>query len=115
MSIGDSDIIADVDICIDTGADFTLCDNAFLKNHFGGKDALIHIYHPTRLERPTRKQEGAWIEVGCGGGGLFRVMLCLCRPFLVSDSTIAFLKVTSQFSNEEEGQDFLDGASSSRL
>jgi hypothetical protein len=62
MSIGDSDIIADVDICIDTGADFTLCDNAFLKNHFGGKDALIHIYHPYRVPN-LRSASGHLLQI----------------------------------------------------
>ena len=49
MSIGDSEELAAVNICIDTGADFTLCDVAFLKNHFGGHDAIKHIYHPYRV------------------------------------------------------------------
>jgi hypothetical protein len=49
MSIGDSEQLADVDICIDTGADFTLCDSTFLKVHFGGNEALKHIYHPYRV------------------------------------------------------------------
>ena len=49
MSIGDSGQLADVDLCIDTGADFTLCDSAFLKAHFGGTDAFKHIYHPSRV------------------------------------------------------------------
>ena len=42
MSIGKSVKQADVYVCIDTGADLTLCDSAFLINHFGA-NALKHV------------------------------------------------------------------------
>jgi len=35
-------------ICVDTGADFTLCDSAFLIQHFGD-DALKHLYYPDKI------------------------------------------------------------------
>ena len=42
MSIGKSNKKSDVYICIDTGADITICDSTFLINHFG-ESALKHI------------------------------------------------------------------------
>ena len=42
MSIGRSSKQADVYICIDTGADLTLCDSAFLIHNFGD-NALKHV------------------------------------------------------------------------
>ena len=42
MSIGRSSKVAEVYVCIDTGADLTLCDSAFLINHFG-ETALKHV------------------------------------------------------------------------
>ena len=42
MSIGKSNKRVDASVCIDTGADITLCDSAFLIAHFGEK-ALHHV------------------------------------------------------------------------
>ena len=42
MSIGRSSKQADVYICIDTGADITICDSTFLINHYG-ENALKHV------------------------------------------------------------------------
>jgi len=42
MSIGKSNRKVDASVCIDTGADITLCDSAFLIAHFGEK-ALRHV------------------------------------------------------------------------
>ena len=35
MSIGTSSQLVLADLCVDTGADFTICDSAFLKAHWG--------------------------------------------------------------------------------
>ena len=51
MRIGSSKLLVDADICIDTGADFTLCDSAFLKTHFGETDALKHLYFPSKIPK----------------------------------------------------------------
>ena len=48
MSIGVSKELVNVDLCVDTGADFTVCDTAFLKKYYG-PDALKHIRRPWRL------------------------------------------------------------------
>jgi len=42
MSIGRSNKQSDVYICIDTGADITICDSTFLLTHFG-ENALKHV------------------------------------------------------------------------
>jgi len=42
MSIGRSNQKSDVYVCIDTGADITICDSAYLIHNFG-KNALKHI------------------------------------------------------------------------
>ena len=52
MSIGTGTTIqiVNTDLCVDTGADFTICDSAFLESHFG-KDALTHLVKPWRLPK----------------------------------------------------------------
>ena len=50
MSIGRSDKKSDVYVCIDTGADMTICDSAFLLHNFGDK-ALKHV---TVMSKPPR-------------------------------------------------------------
>ena len=50
MSIGSSPEKADANLCVDTGADFTICDSAFLISHFG-PNALQHLYYPERLPK----------------------------------------------------------------
>ena len=46
MSIGTSHELREADLCVDTGADFTVCDSAFLTRNFG-PDALKHLRHET--------------------------------------------------------------------
>ena len=48
MSIGTSHELREADLCVDTGADFTVCDSAFLTRNFG-PDALKHLRQPWRL------------------------------------------------------------------
>ena len=50
MSIGSSPEKVAANLCVDTGADFTVCDSAFLISHFGS-DALKHLYFPDRLPK----------------------------------------------------------------
>jgi hypothetical protein len=63
MSIGTGTTIqiVNTDLCVDTGADFTVCDSAFLEYHFG-KDALTHLVKPWRL--PKLKSASARMAVG---------------------------------------------------
>ena len=42
MSIGKSNKVSDVYVCIDTGADLTICDSVFLTHNFG-ENALKHV------------------------------------------------------------------------
>jgi hypothetical protein len=48
MSLGDSETLYRADLCVDTGADFTIMNTAFIEAYFG-KQALKLIYHPGRL------------------------------------------------------------------
>ena len=48
MSIGESNTLYKVDLCIDTGADFTIMNTAFIKAYFGNQ-ALDHLIHPGKL------------------------------------------------------------------
>ena len=50
MSIGTSTQRVLRDLCVDTGADFTICDSAFMKAHWG-KDALNHLTQPDQLPK----------------------------------------------------------------
>ena len=50
MSIGSSKQMINTDVCVDTGADFTLCDSAFLQSHFG-VNALQHIFQPEKVPK----------------------------------------------------------------
>ena len=50
MSVGTSKQIVIADLCIDTGADFTVCNTAFLKMYFG-PNVLKHLIQPWRLPR----------------------------------------------------------------
>ena len=50
MSLGNSKEMVDADLCVDTGADFTVCDSSFLRAHFG-QDALKHLDHPKKMPR----------------------------------------------------------------
>ena len=62
MSVRDLPKPVDVNICIDTGADFTICDVAFLVKNLGGEDVKKHIYFPSRLPR-LRSATGHELEL----------------------------------------------------
>jgi len=52
LNVGQRIIPVDTYICIDTGADFTVCDNTFLRNNFGENYAkyIIPMINPPRLK-----------------------------------------------------------------
>jgi len=61
MSVGTSPEKVDANVSVDTGADFTICDSAFLIENFGN-DALKHIYQPGRLPR-LKSASGHYLEL----------------------------------------------------
>jgi hypothetical protein len=50
MSFGTSSHIVTSDLCIDTGADITMCHSAFINAYFG-KDALQHLTKPDSINK----------------------------------------------------------------
>ena len=50
MSVGMTKKYVKAEACMDTGADFTVCDTAFVLSHFGA-EALTEkfLYYPERL------------------------------------------------------------------
>jgi hypothetical protein len=50
MSLGPSPPIVPANLCVDIVADFTICDNAFIKAYFG-KDTVQHLTKPDRIPK----------------------------------------------------------------
>ena len=61
MSIGSSKQLVDANVCVDTGADFTLCDSAFLQSHFG-MNALQNVFRQDQLPK-LRSASGHELEI----------------------------------------------------
>ena len=88
MSIGTTSPVVLADLCVDTGADFTICDDAFLKAHFG-KDALKHLTYPDRIPK-LRSATGHNLEMlGVVKGTLYLGECQLDLDILVYEGTIA--------------------------
>ena len=50
VSLGASPKLVDTDICVDTGADYSICDNKYLLAHFG-ITALENLFFPERIPK----------------------------------------------------------------
>ena len=50
MRLNESSTFVKANVCVDTGADFTVCDQAFLKKVFGN-EVLKHLHFPHRLPK----------------------------------------------------------------
>ena len=69
LSIEQSKYSTQTNICIDTGADITLCDSTFLTNHFGS-DVLTYIYPSDKIPK-LRSASGHSLKI------LGKINVCL--------------------------------------
>ena len=89
MSIGTSSPLVIADLCVDTGADFTICDSAFLLAHYG-KDALAsYLTYPDRIPK-LRSATGHSLQMlGIVKGTLYLGECKLNLDVLVYEGTVS--------------------------